>query len=290
MTGPASDFARAHRIDKRQVRRSFDRSARDYDAAAVLQQRVEDENLRRLDLVRVQPQCVLDIGCGTGRGSRALARRYRGARVVSADLAPGMLRVARRRRRWFGRQAFVCADLEQLPFAAQSFDLVHASLVMQWCNDLDATLRGLAGCLRPGGLLTFTTFGPDTLHELRGAWQGQDDTHVSAFIDMHDIGDALGRSGFETPVLDVESYCLTYATFEDVARDLKAIGARNATAGRSRGLTGRAAWARAREAYENWREDGRLPATYEVVYGHAWRAERPLVAPGEAVAQWHPRR
>jgi malonyl-CoA O-methyltransferase len=126
--------------------------------------------------------------------------------------------------------------------------------------------------LKPGGLLTFTTFGPDTLVELRRAWAAADGhTHVNRFIDMHDLGDALVRSGFAEPVMDVERFTLTYAEVRDLMRDLKAIGAHNANAGRPRGLTGRGALARMTEAYEEYRRDGRLPATHEVVYGQAWR-------------------
>jgi malonyl-CoA O-methyltransferase len=136
--------------------------------------------------------------------------------------------------------------------------------------------------LKPGGLLTFTTFGPDTLVELRQAWAAADDghTHVNRFIDMHDLGDALVRSGLAEPVLDVERYTLTYATARDLMRDLKAIGAHNATAGRPRGLTGRAALERMAAGYEGFRQEGRLPATYEVVFGQAWAPLSPSPARG----------
>jgi malonyl-CoA O-methyltransferase len=125
--------------------------------------------------------------------------------------------------------------------------------------------------LKPGGLLTFTTFGPDTLVELRRAWAAADGrTHVNRFIDMHDLGDALLRAGLAEPVMDVERYTLTYAGVRDLMRDLKAIGARNANAGRPRALTGKQALATMLAAYETLRRDGRLPATFEVVYGQAW--------------------
>ena len=261
------------RIDAARVRRSFGRSARSYDAAAILQQRVRDELLERLDLVRLEPAVVLDLGAGTGQASRALQRRYRSSRVVALDLAEGMLREAGRQRSLWRRFGRVCGNAAALPLRDASVDIVFSSLMLQWCNDPDAVFRECRRVLRPGGLLTFTTFGPDTLTELRQAWAAADGhTHVNRFLDMHDLGDALVRSGLAEPVMDVERYTLTYTDAGELMRDLKAIGARNANAGRPRGLTGKGALAAMTEAYESRRRDGRLPATYEVVYGQAWCA------------------
>jgi malonyl-CoA O-methyltransferase len=191
---------------------------------------------------------------------------------VALDLAPGMLQEAGRRQTLLRRFRRVCADAAALPLRDGSVDLVFSNLMLQWCNDPDAAFRECRRVLKPGGLLTFTTFGPDTLVELRRAWAAAGDghTHVNRFIDMHDLGDALVRSGLAEPVLDVERYTLTYATARDLMRDLKAIGAHNATAGRPRGLTGRGAFARMAAEYETHRREGRLPATYEVVFGQAW--------------------
>ena len=125
--------------------------------------------------------------------------------------------------------------------------------------------------LAPRGLLTFSTLGPDTLRELRAAWASVDSNpRVHAFIDMHDLGDALVRSGFAEPVLDVERYTLEYPDVPRLAADLKALGEVNALAGRSRGLTGPRKFAAMRSAYEAHRREGRLPATYEVIFGQAW--------------------
>jgi len=271
----SADGGAEFRLDTRRVRRAFDRAAAGYETRAVLQRTVEAHCLARLDLVRLQPQAILDLGCGPGVAGRALLRRYRGAQVTGVDFAPAMLREARRRRRWFSPQRFVCADAQALPLAADSMDLVFSNLTVQWCNDPAAVLAEAWRVLRPGGLFMFTSLGPDTLRELRVAWQAVDGaTHVSAFIDMHDLGDALGRSGFEQPVLDVERFCLTYADVRALAADIKAIGASNATAGRPRRLIGRAAWSALQAAYEPFRSEGRLPATYEVIYAHAWK---PLV-------------
>ena len=258
-------------IDTARVRRSFGRSAGDYDDAAVLQAKVREELLGRLDLVRLEPATVLDLGAGTGHASLALKRRYPSSRVVALDLAEGMLQAARRRQTLLRRFARVCADAVALPLQDASVDLVFSSLMLQWCNDPDTVLRECRRVLRPGGLLTFATLGPDTLIELRRAWAAADGfVHVNRFIDMHDLGDALVRSGLAEPVMDVERFTLTYAEVRDLMRDLKTIGARNANAGRPRGLSGKGGLARMSAAYEDCRCEGRLPATYEVVYGQAW--------------------
>ena len=139
--------------------------------------------------------------------------------------------------------------------------------------------------LKPGGLLLFSSFGPDTLRELRGAWAAVDDAvHVNAFVDMHDLGSALQRGGFSEPVLDVDRHVLRYPDAMALMRELKAIGAHNVNAGRRRALTGRAALGRMVAAYEPLRGPAGLPATYEVVYGAAWAPqprERPVPVAAE---------
>lgn len=273
------------RIDAHEVRRSFERAAHHYDAAAVLQARVRNELLERLDLVRIRPATVLDLGAGTGHAAIELKRRYRSSQVVALDLAPGMLREALRRQTLLRRFHRVCADATALPLRGGSVDLVFSNLMLQWCSDPDLVFAECRRVLRPNGLLTFATFGPDTLAELRRAWSAADrHTHVNRFIDMHDLGDALLRIGFAEPVMDVERYTLTYAEVRDLMRDLKLVGAHNANAARPRGLTGKGALARMVQAYESVRRDGRLPATYEVVFGHAWAPvaeRRPPKGPDE---------
>jgi malonyl-CoA O-methyltransferase len=266
----AADF----RLDRAGVRRGFDRASASYDRAAVLQSRVRGELLDRLQWIGIEPRLVLDLGAGTGEGARELKRRFRRAAVVAVDIAPGMLREARRRSGPFRRIERVCADAYRLPFAAGSVDLVFSNLLLQWCDALDEVLAEIRRVVRPGGFLTFSTLGPDTLRELRAAWAAADGaSHVNGFLDMHDVGDALTRAGFAEPVLDVERITLSYAEVPALARDLKAIGAHNVTSARRRGLTGRAVWRRMTEAYEAFRHEGRLPATYEVVYGAAWGRE-----------------
>ena len=271
-------------LDPQRVRAAFDAAAADYDAVAVVQAEVRQRLLERLELFRIAPRRILDAGCGTGHGARALLGRYRRAALVALDQAPGMLLAARQRRPWLRRLDPVCADAAALPLADASVDLVFSNLMLQWCNEPDRVFAEFRRVLRPGGLLLFTTFGPDTLKELRTAWRAADGaTHVSRFIDMHDLGDALLRAGLAEPVMDVEHLVLTYADVRGLMRDLKTMGAGNATAGRSRGLTGRRRLAAVEAHYETLRRDGRLPATWEVVYGHAWAGlPREGKRPGEA--------
>jgi malonyl-CoA O-methyltransferase len=279
------DDAGGNAIERGEVRRAFGRAAATYDAAAELQRRVRDELLSRLDYVKLEPAAVLDLGAGTGHAALALKRRYPASTVVALDLAESMLREARRRQPLFRRFQRVCADAAALPLRSGTVDLVYSNLMLQWCDVPDGVFAECRRVLRAGGLLSFTTFGPDTLVELRRAWAEADDggVHVSRFLDMHDVGDALVRSGFAEPVMDVDRVTLTYAEVRDLMRDLKAIGAHNAASGRRRGLTGKSTFARMVDAYERERRDGRLPATYEVVYGHAWApatSERRADPPG----------
>ncbi len=280
----------AYHIDKARVRASFDRAANTYDAAAVLQKMVREEMLSRLDLVKIKPQAILDAGCGTGHGSFALQKRFSSAKVISLDIALGMLQQTKLQRplmnKIFSQQHLLCADIESLPLADNSVGMIWSNLALQWCNDLDAAFGELARVLQPEGLIMFSTFGPDTLKELRAA-TNNGHTHVSRFIDMHDIGDALIRNGFSAPALDVEHYTLTYDNVKSVMTDLKSIGAHNATAGRARGLQGKGFLQNLTQNYEQFRSEGKLPATFEVVYGHAWvndsKAEsKPLLDDGYA--------
>jgi malonyl-CoA O-methyltransferase len=258
-------------LDKRQTRRAFSRAADNYDEVAVLQREIGDRMLERLDYVRLAPRVILDAGCGTGVVVDHLARRYRKAQIIALDFALPLLRHARRRGTWRRKPACVCGDIEHLPLPDRSVDLVFSNAVLQWSADLARVLAEFLRVLKPGGLFMFSTFGPDTLKELRAAWAEADGhSHVSPFVDMHDIGDLLVHTRFADPVMDAEWLTLTYAAVDDLMRDLKVLGAGNATTERPRGMTGRGRMAAMRSAYEGFRSHGRLPATYEVIYGQAW--------------------
>src|SRR5258708_5879346 len=218
------------------------------------------------------------------------AKRWRGccrARAGLASARPLLARLSGPRAAAGGEPALPCADVCRLPLAAGSLDLVWSNLTLQWVNDPTVAFAEFHRALRVGGLLTFTTFGPDTLLELRAAFSGIDRaTHVNGVVDMHDLGDMLVHAGFADPVMDMEKLTLTYSDATTMMRELKAIGAHNATIGRPRGLTGRARWRRMLDALETFRRDGRLPATYEVVYGHAWKPEPRVAADGRAIVRF----
>lgn len=294
------------RLDPRSVRHAFERAAASYDASAVLQREVGQRMAERLVLVKLQPAAILDAGCGTGDALSELSARYPDAFLIGLDLAYAMLDSARRRAtaanvsehsllaRLFGTRAIaspnpalVCGDVCRLPLAAGTVDLVWSNLTLQWINDAAAVFAEFHRVLRVDGLLMFTTFGPDTLKELRGAFTGVDGaTHVSRFIDLHDVGDMLAQAGFADPVMDMETITLTYSDATTMMRELKAIGAHNATVGRPRGLTGRGRWKRVLAALETFRREGRLPVTYEVLYGHAWKPEPRFADDGRAIVRF----
>jgi malonyl-CoA O-methyltransferase len=281
MTTP--DPAQVFSLDRRAVVQAFDRASASYDAAAALQERVRNELLARIGELNLTPATLLDLGAGTGHGSRALKRRFPRSLTVAADIAPGMLAHAKAQSRWLRRFERVRADAYSLPFRDGCFDLVFSSLMLQWCDDLDAVFAEIARVLKPGGVLLFSTFGPGTLAELREAFAASDapGNHVNHFFDPHALGSALMQAGLAEPVLDVDRIVVGYPDVITLMRELKAIGAHNVTNGRARGLTGRRRLAAMTAAYEARRRDGELPATWEVIHAICWGAQTRASAPGE---------
>jgi malonyl-CoA O-methyltransferase len=260
-------------IDRRAVMRAFSRAAPDYEAAARLERRVRAELLDRLQFFPLKPAQVLDLGAATCESTRQLHERFPRAQVLAVDLTEAMLRAAPETRWPWQRAGFarVCADAAALPLRAQSVDLIFSNLMLQWCDRPQVVFEEFVRVLRPGGLLLFSTFGPDTLGELRAAWAAADDgSHVSAFADMHELGNGLMQAGLAEPVLDVEHHRLHYADARALMRELKLLGARNAAHDRARGLTGRRHLDRMLTAYEGVREEKGLPATFEVISGAAF--------------------
>ena len=271
-------------LDKKQLRTAFERAASSYDQAAVLQREISNRMLSRLEYIKYRPEVILDAGSGTGYGSQQLAKRYPSSQLIAIDIAYAMLLQARPNSAWWQRilplqqqhSYYVCADIEQFPIKNDSVGLIWSNLALQWCNDLNRTFAEMHRILRTDGLLMFSTFGPDTLKELRQSFAKTDSyRHVNRFVDMHDIGDLLVNNRFSTPVMDMEYITLTYDEVIGVMRDLKAIGAHNVIRGRQQGLMGKKRWQHAIDAYETLRREGKLPATFEVVYGHAWKPHDP---------------
>jgi malonyl-CoA O-methyltransferase len=269
---------------KQLVADSFGRAAQQYDDVAVLQRQTGDELLERLDYVKINPKRILDLGTGTGRNLNLLAKRYPQAQLIALDLATGMLNQARqnvnaklglkRLLPMVNKPIYLAGDAEKIPLADHSIDLVFANLSLQWC-DPRTSFSEIQRILSPEGLLMFTSLGPDTLHELRQSWATVDDyPHVNMFYDMHDIGEAMTEAGLSNMVLDADRMVLTYTTAMALMKDLKVLGAHNVNRDRRRGLTGKHAIAQVQTAYEAFRQDNVLPATYEVIYGHAWAGTR----------------
>ena len=274
-----------HHIDKKRVQASFNKASALYEDSAVLQQHVLEEMFLRLKLLKNNPDNILDLGCGPGNAGPDLKDTYKPHDLIYLDFAYDMLKKAEEKNRdhflkAFSRktaQQFICADMEAIPLVENSIDMVWSNLSLQWCNDLDRVFVQIEKILTSNGLFIFSTFGPSTLHELRASLASfSQHSHVNQFIDMHDIGDALIRCGFSDPVLDVDVYTLTYNTFKDIMYDLKHIGARNALQGRAKAMTGKGFLYQLEKFYEVYRANKKLPATYEVVYGHAWKANKLL--------------
>jgi len=259
-------------LEQHKIIQSFDRVAPIYEQAAKLQKNIGENLLERLDWLKIEPRQILDVGTGTGQLSRNLNQRYPHAKVYSIDLSTKMLQVAQAQVAQTPSQSyFICADATQLPIVDHSIDLLMSNLMLQWCNDINPVLAEFARVLKPEGALFFSTFGADTLIELRRSWAQVDNTsHVNHFGDMHDIGDALLYTGLTNPVMDVDRIQLTYVDIRELMRELKQIGAQNILAGRSHALTGKTKFKAMLAAYEQYRTpEDLLPVTYEVVYGHA---------------------
>lgn len=263
-------------IDPKTVRRHFERAAASYDSHAALQRAVGERLLERLDGLKLAPEVVLDLGAGTGVESLALHRRFPRSRVMAMDFARPMLQIARRRQGWW-RPRFECihGDAARLPLAESCIDLLYSSLMLQWSDDLPTVLAGIRRVMRPGALLLISSFGPDTLKELRQAWRGVDEhPHVGRFLDVQRLGEALIRAGFSEPVLDTDWITTTYEKPRELLAELKAIGATNADDARPRALTGPSRLKAMLKNYEALQmRDGRYPATWEVVYASAWAPE-----------------
>ena len=270
-------------FDARQVRRAFSRASAGYASAATLQREVEACLLESLDLLALdrerprdwQPELVLDVGSGPGHAAQAMRQRWPKARIVAIDHALPMLRAMPARAGWNPLRRpvdRVCADLRALPLAEGSIDVLFSNLCLQWVADLPAAFAGFRRVLKPGGVLLCSTFGPDTLWELREAFARADDVpHVSPFAEIAQFGDALVHAGFRDPVLDRELMQRGHADLPALMRELRAIGATNALHGRRHTLTGRARFQAAAAAYEPLRgPDGLLPASWEVITAMAW--------------------
>ena len=258
------------------MRDDFSRAAASYDEAAVLAREVGERMAARLDYVKLTPRRIGDIGCATGDGIRELRRRYPEALPLAVDFAPPMLMAVRARvplmQRLRGKAPrLVNADVRALPLAAGSLDLAWSNLVLHWLDDPLPAFRELHRALAVGGLLTFSLLGPDTLKELRAAGA----TALRRFPDMHDIGDMLVAAGFAEPVMDMEMIAFKYRRPRQLLADQRHLGVRD-------GLLGHMGWRDWRRVFAGWNRS----ATFEIVYGHAWKAEAKKAPDGRDIVRF----
>ena len=215
--------------------------------------------LERLDYLKLAPRRILDAASGPPR--RALGKRYPGAQVIALDFALGDA-AGRQTKLFLADNPFlVCGDLTHLPLAPEAIDFAWCNMALHWLSDPVPALREFARVLVPEGLLMFSTLGPDTLKELRAAAGA---SRVHAFTDMHDLGDMLVAAGFTAPVMDMEMLDIAYRDPASLLDDLRASGQTSARTDRPRGLAGR-------RFSEALRAKLAPKATFEVVYGHAWK-------------------
>lgn len=259
-----------HVLDKQRVRRSFSRAAEHYDGLAVLQRQVGEGLLERLAKLPVDPAMLLDMGAGTGFFAARLADRYPDARVIALDISESMLHRARGRDSLARRGSFICGDAESLPLPGESVEVIFSNLTLQWCSNLDSVFAEFKRVLREGGCMLFSSFGPKTLRELRHAWQRADGhSHVNEFAARPEIAAAMKRAGLARLALESALSAVDYPSVYRLMRELKGIGAHNVTPDRPRHLTGKRTLQRMIEAYESLMENGRIRASFEVIYGLA---------------------
>ncbi|MEX3930517.1 methyltransferase domain-containing protein [Paraburkholderia phymatum] len=283
--------------DSRRIRKIFDRRAATFDDVAFLPREIAQRMRERLDYIKVNPAQVLDAGCGAGDDLLSLRERFPEAPVFGTDLSQAMLARAVRHdatdtswRRFLPASLgkalgsrgprFAQADFSALPFASGAFEFIWSNLALHWHSRPDLVFPEWQRVLKVNGLLMFSTLGPDTLKELRGAYAEIEAAHgvnthkhVIDFVDMHDLGDMLVESGFEIPVMDQETLTITYKSPESLLADVRRWGAYPLQREGLPGVGSRRMHKALLAALEaRRRADGTIPLTFEVIYGHAWKA------------------
>lgn len=267
----------------RTVRRQFDLRAARFGEHDAIVREVADRMFERLSVIRHPVERLLDLGCGTGACRHALSQRFPGAQWLGIDLSPAMLRGARpglaeRVAAWFTKGTAVaaprvCASAEALPLPDACVDLVFSNLMLHWHPTPHEAIREMGRVLRTGGLVMFSSYGPDTLKELRQACTAAlRAARPMPFVDMHDLGDMLVAAGFDAPVMEVDPLRLTFADPRQLLAEVRALGG-NPRADRPQGLPSGAQARRLLHALEAGADaDGRLPLHFEIVIGHGWKA------------------
>ncbi|WP_190600631.1 malonyl-ACP O-methyltransferase BioC [Candidatus Vesicomyidisocius sp. SY067_SCS001] len=246
------------------IRLSFNKASNNYDNHAFLQKEIAIRLDKKLNTISSKADIILDLGAGTGLLSKQLTKCFLKSKIICIDFSQKSLK-------YNPSSNKICANANYLPLLNNSIDIITSNLMMQWCPDLNILFSECFRVLKNDGLFLFSTFGPDTLKELKNSWSVVDDKmHVNTFIDMHDIGDQMLLNRFKNPVMEMETWTLTYQTVIDLLHDLKAIGAQTVIK-RSKSLTGKNKFQLMIKMYESYKNNGKLPVTYEVIYGHAWK-------------------
>jgi len=260
-------------LNRKHIRRRFERAAATFDDSDFVHTVTRDGLLARLEPLLVDAETVIDLGAATGAANRALEKRFKGARVVSIDLAHNMLKKAREKKSWLSKNTFTQASADALPFANESVDVIFSNLLLPWAHDPSLIFSELARVLRKGGVFAFATLGPDSLQEISRAWGSIDaNEHVNRFPDMHDLGDGLVNAGLRDPVLDVDRLSVSYQNSARLFADLTAVGARNALNQRAKSLTGKRHYTAMVNALDDTAVDGQITLDLELVFGHCWGA------------------
>ncbi len=261
-------------FDYRALKKGFNKTAKTYEANALLAKSVGEALIERLQGIKITPQRILDIGSGTGWLNKKLKKLYPKAKIVNVDLAEQRLRKTKLLRFGLNAPMLVCADAHALPFADKSFDLIISNLCWHWVDHLGQAIYEAKRVLNVGGTLLFSTLGPDTLRELSAAfYSASSNPHIIPFFDMHDVGDALLKAGFADPVMDVEPVRLHFKKVDKLFKMLRDTGEGNYLALRHRGFSSKKMFAQVKKHYENFKLEQGYPATFEIVFGYAWRAE-----------------
>jgi malonyl-CoA O-methyltransferase len=260
-------------IDKDYKRKVFDRHATTYDQYSSLQNKISDNLFKKLDLIEITPNLILDLGCGTGRNGGILKEKYQNIRLINYDFSINMLQEAKKNQHKVlgAKSEFICGDIEKLSFSENTFDVIWSTSSLQWCNNLSDIFKRAKLILKPGGLFIFSTFGPNTLFELKNVTKRISNYQkTNNFLDVLSIKDKLVKEGFSNPVIDSEEFCLTYQNINKLFLDLRKIGATSGFKSKKIGLSGKSFLKLISDGYKEYSHDGIYPATYEAVYGYAW--------------------
>jgi malonyl-CoA O-methyltransferase len=260
-------------IDKEYKRKVFNRHAKTYDEYSSLQNKISDNLFKKLDLIEVRPNFILDLGCGTGRNGGILKEKYQNIRLINYDFSINMLQEAKKNQHKVlgAKSEFICGDIEKLSFSENTFDVIWSTSSLQWCNNLSDIFKRAKLILKPGGLFIFSTFGPNTLFELKNVTKRISNYQkTNNFLDVLSIKDKLVKEGFSNPVIDSEEFCLTYQNINKLFLDLRKIGATSGFKSKKIGLSGKSFLKLISDGYKEYSHDGIYPATYEAVYGYAW--------------------